>query len=106
MSKCIRSAVLVVFCVLTSVSVAFAKTSSFVGRIVHVSTDNLKVTDQRSDKTLSFLILPHFDQLFSTDGKTTYQMRRLHPGMFVKIYYDQSFLGARHADKIVLRHGF
>jgi hypothetical protein len=53
---------------------------------------------------MAFTILPKFDKVFSGDGKTTYQMRAVKAGAYVKVYYDQSFLGMRHADKIyVLR---
>jgi|SRR5579872_2871670 len=78
--------------------------STFYGRIVHVSSNNLKV-QSKSGQTLSFLILPKFKNIWSDDGKTTYQMSFLHEGTPVEILYDQSALGARHADKIiVLRH--
>jgi hypothetical protein len=78
--------------------------STFYGRIVHVSTDNIKVQN-KAGQTLSFLILPKFKNVWSDDGKTTYQMSFLHNGTPVEILYDQSVLGARHADKIiVLRH--
>lgn len=83
-------------------AVAGAKVGSaaFEGTIVHVSTDNIKVTNKK--QTLSFLLVPRFDQVFSADGKTTYQMKRLHPGQLVKVYYDQRALGARHADRILV----
>ena len=42
------------------------------------------------------------DQVFSGDGKTTYQMKAIKAGQYVKVYYDQHFLGLRHADKIYL----
>jgi hypothetical protein len=74
--------------------------STFYGLAVHVSTTNIKVQDPRTHQTLSFEILPHFDQIFSPDGKTTYQMKDVHEGHYVGIVYDQKFLGARHADKI------
>ena len=78
--------------------------STFYGRIVHVSSNNLKV-QSKSGQTLSFLILPKWKNIWSDDGKTTYQMSFLHVGTPVEVLYDQSVLGARHADKvIVLRH--
>ena len=76
--------------------------ATFSGIVNHVSSNNIKVTDNRSHQSLSFLILPKFDQVFSADGKTTYQMRAVKPGQYVKVYYDQSLLGARHADRILL----
>ena len=74
--------------------------SLFYGYIVHVSMDNIKVYDPRNRQTLSFLILPKFDRIFSGDGKTTYQMKDLKRNRYVKVYYDQKALGARHADTI------
>lgn len=81
---------------------ATAKVGSawFEGTLVHVSTDNIKVKNAKQE--LSFLLLPKFDQVFSADGKTTYQMKRLHAGQLVKVYYDQRALGARHADRILV----
>ncbi len=81
---------------------ALAATHEFSGRVVHVSTDNIKVQNMPSGKVLSFLIVPHFDQVFQFDGKTTYQMKRLTPGKRVKVYYDERALGVRHADRIVV----
>ncbi len=76
------------------------KLGVFEGNVVHVSTDNIKV--KNSSQTLSFLLLPHFNRIFSSDGKTTVQMSKLKPGTLVKVYYDQKALGARHADHIVM----
>ncbi|MBV8081755.1 MAG: hypothetical protein JO293_03585 [Candidatus Eremiobacteraeota bacterium] len=74
------------------------------GHITHVSTQNLKVANKAGDE-LSFLLVPKFKNIWSEDGKTTYQMSYLKPGMKVQVTYDQKALGARHADKIVvLRH--
>ncbi|HTZ54828.1 MAG TPA: hypothetical protein VMB20_07160 [Candidatus Acidoferrum sp.] len=74
--------------------------STFYGLAIHVSTNNIKVEDPRTKQVLSFEILPHFDQIFSPDGKTTYQMKDVHEGHYVGIVYDQKALGIRHADKI------
>jgi hypothetical protein len=79
-----------------------ATTSTFYGITVHVSSNNIKVQDPKTKQTLSFVILPKFDQVFSADGKTTYQMRAVKAGQYVGIIYDQKALGARHADKIYL----
>jgi hypothetical protein len=76
--------------------------STFYGITAHVSTNNIKVTDPHTKQTLSFEILPKFDQIFSADGKTTYQMKDIKPGQYVGVIYDQKALGARHADKIYL----
>ena len=78
------------------------KSSTFYGITLHVSSSNIKVEDPKTKQTLSFLILPKFDQVFSADGKTTYQMSKIKAGQYVGIVYDQSALGARHADKIYL----
>lgn len=72
------------------------------GIVTHVSSNNIKITDSTTHKALSFLIVPKFKQVFSQDGKTTYQMSAIKPGQYVKIYYDQKALGARHADRILL----
>ena len=76
--------------------------ASFSGTVNHVSTNNIKVTNDRTHQSMSFLILPKFDQIFSADGKTTYQMKAVKPGQYVKVYYDQRMMGARHADRILL----
>jgi hypothetical protein len=72
------------------------------GTLVHVSTQNIKVKDDTTGKALSFLLVPHFDRVFSSDGKTTVQMSTLKPGTLVKVYYDQKALGIRHADRILV----
>ena len=76
--------------------------ATFSGTVNHVSSNNIKVTDDRTHQSLSFLLVPKFDQVFSADGKTTYQMRAIKAGQYVKIYYDQKMLGQRHADRILL----
>lgn len=77
-------------------------TSTFYGITVHVSTQNIKVQDPKTKQTLSFVLLPKFDQVFSADGKTTYQMSKIKAGQYVGVIYDTSALGVRHADKIYL----
>lgn len=79
-----------------------ATTSTFYGIIVHVSANNIKVQDPKTKQVLSFVLVPKFDQVFSADGKTTYQMSKVKPGQYVGIIYDQKALGVRHADKIYL----
>lgn len=81
---------------------AQADINVWTGTVVHVSTTNIKVHNHEGNQTLSFLVLPHFKQLFSDDGKTTEQMATLKPGTWVTVYYDQDLLGARHADKIIV----
>jgi hypothetical protein len=75
-------------------------TQVFEGNVVHVSSNNIKVANPH--ETLSFLLVPHFDRVFSDDGKTTVQMSVLRPGRLVKVYYDQKGLGIRHADRILI----
>ena len=82
-------------------SVAFAS-STFYGITRHVSVNNIKVYNPKTKETLSFLLLPKFDQVFSADGHTTFQMRAVKAGRYVGIIYDQKGLGVRHADKIYL----
>ena len=77
-------------------------TNKFYGIVEHVSVNNVKVTDDKSHKTLGFILTPKFDQLFSADGKTTYQMKDLRAGEYVEVVYDQKLLGARHADRIFI----
>ena len=72
----------------------------FYGEIVHTSTTNIKVRNPHTGQILSFEVLPQFDQIFSDDGKTTYQMRYLHDGRYVAVIYDQKAMGMRHADRI------
>ncbi len=73
------------------------------GIVSHVSDNNIKITDGDGHQ-LSFLVVPKFDQVFSDDGKGTYQMSHIKAGNYVKVYYDQKFLGQRHADRIIVMH--
>jgi hypothetical protein len=77
-------------------------TNTFYGITTHVSVNSIKVMDPKNHQELSFEILPKFDQIFSADGKTTYQMKDIKAGQYVGIIYDQKTLGVRHADKIYL----
>jgi hypothetical protein len=86
---------------LSAPAVALAD-STFYGTVIHVSDNSIKVEDTQSKQTLSFEIVPHFDQLFSADGKTTYQMKDMRAGRYVCIVYDQKMMGMRHADKVYL----
>jgi hypothetical protein len=74
----------------------------FDGEVSHVSSNNIKVINPKTHEALSFLLVPHFNQVFSGDGRTTVQMASLHEGQYVKVYYDQKFLGQRHADRIYI----
>lgn len=84
----------------STASAARAGSQVFEGNVVHVSSDNIKVAGPR--QTLSFMLVPHFDRVFSGDGKTTVQMATLRRGRLVKVYYDQKGLGMRHADRILV----
>lgn len=85
-------------------AVLAGQTNNFYGDVVHASVDNVKVYDPKNKQTLSFIVTPKFDQIFSSDGKTTYQMKDLKPGQYVRVVYDQKALGMRHADKIYILH--
>lgn len=86
----------------TALPLTAAAASTFYGLAIHVSTNNIKVENPKTKQSLSFEILPSFDQVFSADGKTTYQMKDVHAGQYVGIIYDQKALGMRHADKIYI----
>jgi hypothetical protein len=66
-------------------AVAAVGTANFSGVVNHVSDNNIKVTDEKNHQTLSFTIVPKFDQVFSSDGKTTYQMKAIKAGQYVKV---------------------
>jgi len=73
----------------------------FQGLVDHVSSNSLKVTDHKSNKTVSFLLVPRFNQVFKSHGKTM-QQTSLHNGQYVKVYYDQKLLGRPHADRVLI----
>lgn len=75
------------------------KVYAAIGTIRHVSTDNIKIYVLEERKVESFIIIPKFKNLFSKDGKTTYQMADLRPGMDVDVHYSVR-LGIRHATDI------
>jgi len=81
-------------------SLAMAKTGVFDGIVTHVSVNNIKV--HGGGQELSFLIVPRFNKIFKSDGNTTVQMKDIKAGNYVRVYYDQSALGARHADRILV----
>jgi hypothetical protein len=78
-----------------------AGTQVFQGLVNHVSSDNLKVTDPKTSKTVSFLLVPRFNQVFKSHGKTM-QQTTLKNGQYVKVYYDQKLLGRPHADRVLI----
>ena len=87
--------------IMFSTPAAQAKTGVWYGTVNHVSTQNIKVTNPKDHQTLSFLLVPKFQSIFGDDGNTTMQMSQIKSGDWVKVYYDQKLLGARHADKII-----
>ncbi|MDP9017013.1 MAG: hypothetical protein M3N19_01665 [Candidatus Eremiobacteraeota bacterium] len=89
---------IVLFFALSQVALA----AEFSGITRHVSTNNIKVYNPATHQTLAFTILPKFKNIFSEDGKTTYQMAKVRAGQYVKVIYDQHFLGMRHADRIYI----
>lgn len=97
-----RPAIIAMAFTLAVAPISAMAASTFYGVVVHVSTNNIKVHNPTNKQTLSFEILPKFDRVFSANGKTTYQMKRVKPGQYVGIIYDQKALGMRHADKIYL----
>ncbi len=100
-SRLLASAVLIT--TVAAPQLAFAgKTNNFYGEVVHASINNIKVYDPKAQQTLSFIVTPKFDQVFSANGKTTYQMKDLKHGQYVRVVYDQKALGMRHADKIYI----
>jgi hypothetical protein len=101
--RMLRLLTALVFMAAAAPSLALAgQTNNFYGNVVHVSVDNVKVYDPKNKQTLSFVLTPKFDQVLSTDGKTTYQMKDLKAGQYVRVVYDQKALGIRHADKIYI----
>jgi hypothetical protein len=102
MSTLARIALPLALFVAGNVPMAASAANVFYGITVHVSTSNIKVHDPQTNQTLSFTLVPKFNQVFSANGKTTYQMAKIKPGQYVGIVYDQKALGIRHADKIYL----
>jgi hypothetical protein len=101
--KSVRTAIVALVTALATLTPGMAlAASTFYGITQHVSVNNIKVYNAKTHQTLSFVILPKFDQVFSADGKTTYQMKAIKAGQYVGIIYDQKALGMRHADKIYL----
>lgn len=71
----------------------------FAGTVLHSSTHSIKVKNPRSGEVLEFQIIPRLTRL---EGHLkSHTMSAVRPGDFVKVYYDQHFLGLRHADRII-----
>jgi hypothetical protein len=99
-SRVLGAALLLTLSTALPVRALASKTNVFDGSVVHVSVNNIKVRGHGQE--LSFLIVPRFNKIFKADGNTTVQMKDIKPGNYVRIYYDQSALGARHADRILV----
>ena len=95
------SVLLLVLAVVVSSPVQ-ARAGTFIGYVVHVSTTNIKAKDNSGAES-TFLLAPSFDQVFSSDGKSTYQMKDLKPGTHVKIEYS-SMLNGHYCNKISILH--
>jgi hypothetical protein len=101
----ILCATFVLSAVSISASAALADNKIWTGQVVHVSTTNIKVHNgEACGETISFVVVPKFNHILSDEGNTTYQMTDIKPGMWVTVYYDQSALGVRHADEIMVLH--
>jgi hypothetical protein len=63
----------------------------FDGKVVHVSSENIKVhgIEGGQAKTISFLI-----------NHGTRMRHTIHAGEYVRVIFDQRFLGIRHADSV------
>ncbi len=83
-------------------SAAKAGTQTFSGIVRHISSDNIKVYDNATKKTQSFVLVARFGNVFKADGRTPSQLNKISAGDYVKVYYDQKFLGAFHADRILI----
>jgi len=100
-----KSTLLIALAAIVAASLTFATPASAVqygvalGTIEHVSTQNVRIKVWATKQDMSFLVVPKFKNLLSKDGKTTYEMASLAPGMDVDVHWSQS-LGLRHADGI------
>jgi len=100
-----KTAILIALAAIVSASLSLATPAKAVqygvalGTVEHVSTQNIRIKVWSTKQDMSFLLVPKFNDVFSKDGKTTYEMSKIGPGMDVDIHWSQS-LGLRHADKI------
>jgi hypothetical protein len=74
----------------------------FNGIVRHVSSDNIKVYDPRSQKTMGFVLPPHFTNVFKSGHSKTKYLATIAPGQYVKVYYDRKLLGAARVRSIYL----
>ncbi len=83
-------------------SAAKAGTQTFSGIVRHVSSNNIKVYNPATKQTQGFVLVARFGNVFKADGRTPSQIDKISAGDYVKVYYDQKFLGAFHADRILI----
>jgi len=79
-----------------------AGTQVFQGIVRHISSNNIKVYDNATRQTQGFVLVPRFGNVFKADGRTPSDLHHIAAGDYVKVYYDQKFLGAFHADRILI----
>jgi hypothetical protein len=95
-------ALLVAFAATGLASAAKAGTQTFSGIVRHISSNNIKVYNNATGKTQGFVLVPRFGNVFKSDGRTPSALNNISAGDYVKVYYDQKFLGAFHADRILI----
>jgi hypothetical protein len=83
-------------------SAARAGTQVFQGIVRHISSNNIKVYNNATGKTQGFVLVPRFGNVFKADGRTPSDLHHIAAGDYVKVYYDQKFFGAFHADRILI----
>ena len=93
------SSALLAIAVLATPLAASASEGTWRGRVVHISTDNIKVRNS-AGTVMSFLIVPRFRKIYGKDAHVTRDLKDIHAGDRVLVRYDQHFLGVRHADAI------
>jgi hypothetical protein len=60
------------------------------------------VYNPHTKKTLGFELVPRFGNVFKADGTTSQDLKDIRAGQYVKVYYDQKFLGVLHADRVLI----
>jgi len=72
----------------------------FYGRVIHVSTDNIKVRNPHSGKILSFVFVPGVTHTIDDAGRPQ-AATHIHVGERVNVVYDTTALGIRHLDRVI-----
>jgi len=83
-------------------SAAKAGSEVFQGIVRHISSNNIKVYNPATKQTQAFVLVPRFGNVFKADGRTPSDLHHVAAGDYVKVYFDQKFLGAFHADRILI----